>query len=751
MTIIFNNPHGAPVHINKEHAVVVDTNEDGIVYAATDPGTGETMMTTVMSEHHMDDPMGMTQEREDMMVSSQLNDMEDMGLSNPPKKLFTWRNLRLQSAISGQDAFMGRVGRVFEGSIPGDIYRFGKRTVLQQIDQKSSIRDSPFLLQLTTVAQWYSYVRHLQDSPIDVGAELSMTVSPSQRIAVAMFVKEWEQDPGHRTLMRRVSPGAEPSEVIGIGNMIYDIITGRGPDPLNAAGYGSFAYDKMFRLAYDMLLSLPINFYNTYTLFQLEADEGGKIYSEVVSNYTPLEVGEVGMVLELQQKLAEFGPGYANVVISDTGLAAEAGALMNKAVSAYSSGDTVSVRSILNYLQDAPFYYMTPVADAKSIFVEGQTPTATGVYLGDKVKDAPKLNGLVYLKGLPAGSTAGDTGKLITAKDAPQAWKGKTYDVVKSPFDNTVVGVLKFGQSADKATFVEGATVGKDQNRGQKRDASAEIAEALTMNNPRGNPVESTYLADVHEDFDEVMSLAQEVANETGKPHKVVVLDIGWDEYAGQPEMAWYATPDLNASTGNNVNWEEEGEIVEPQLNNPRGKPQGRGKFLALQIHPKTQLKMKLAATAASGTGDKRHGKAPKGKDGSQSKWSMGLKNILQSRIDDMNKKMKGDKSKKQKYPDMGLMVHGGILKKTGNWAPYRIKLPKSHFVKSRLPDGTEVIGLKKSLADKELVAAWRKFTDEYGMFKVQRKDNEMFFIPHKRGAYYERVRRQIGGAKGSR
>jgi hypothetical protein len=129
----------------------------------------------------------------------------------------------------------------------------------------------------------------------------------------------------------------------------------------------------------------------------------------------------------------------------------------------------------------------------------------------------------------------------------------------------------------------------------------------------------------------------------------------------------------------------------------------------------------------------------------------MGLKNILQSRIDDMNKKMKGDKSKKQKYPDMGLMVHGGILKKTGNWAPYRIKLPKSHFVKSRLPDGTEVIGLKKSLADKELVAAWRKFTDEYGMFKVQRKDNEMFFIPHKRGAYYEKVRRQIGGAKGSR
>ena len=58
---------------------------------------------------------------------------------------------------------------------------------------------------------------------------------------------------------------------------------------------------------------------------------------------------------------------------------------------------------------------------------------------------------------------------------------------------------------------------------------------------------------------------------------------------------------------------------------------------------------------------------------------------------------------------------------------------------------------MKKSLSDKELVDAWRRFTNEYGMFKVQRKDNEMYFIPHKRGAYYDKVRRQTGKAKGSR
>ena len=665
MTIVFNNPHGTPVEVPIDETVVVDIDEDGNqVRAATGPDGG-TMMTTVMSEERMDDPMGMTQEREDMMVSSQLNDMED-AMTNPPKQLFTAKNLRLQSAIAGKQAFMGQVGRVFEGGLVGDAFRFAKATALQRIPEKTSVRDSPFLLQLARGDQWYAYLTSLRDSPIDVGAELSATVSPSQRIAIAMFVKEWEQDPGHRTLLRRAAPGADPNELILIGNMVYDIMTGRGPNPAGAKGYGSFAYDKMFRLAYDMLLSLPINFYNTYTLFQLEADEGGKIYSEVVSNYTPLELSEVGMVLELRQKLAEYGPAYANTVIGDTSVAAEASALMTKAVSAYSHGDTVTVRSVLNYLQEPPFYYMTPSSDAKTIFEAKGDTSFTGVRLKqDAATKAglPVFNGLVYLKGMEAGSTDKASGTLNTKDPDKKKWMDKSFEVIQSPFDNTVMGVLTL-TSKDKFTFAKGATKGKDANRQQKRDASAEIAEAL---------------------------------------------------------------------------------------GNPRGKPQGRGKFLELQIHPKTQLDMKLRATSKSGTGDKRHGAPPKGKDGSQNKWSMGLYNLLNTRIDAMNYKMRKDKSKKQKYPNISVMVHGGKHKKTGNWAPYRIKLPKSHFVKQRLPDGTEVIGMKKSLSDKELVAAWQKFTDEYGMFKVQRKDNEMYFIPHKRGAYYDKVRRQTGKAKGSR
>ena len=721
MTIVFNNPHGAPVIVQKEDAVLIDTTPEGEVFAATDPDSGKTMMTTVKSEHMMDEPMGMEEEMERQIVDSQMNSMED-AMSNPPKKLFTWKNLRLQTAISGQKAFMGRLGRTLEGGRVGDVFRFGKEQLLRQLPNNVSIRDSPFLLQLTTAEQWYNYLRSLSENPIDVGAELSMTVSPSQRIAVAMFVKEWEQDPGHGTLLRRVAPGGEPNEVIAIGNMVYDIITGRGPNPLGAAGYGDFAYDKMFRLAYDMIQSLPINFYNTYTLFQLEADEGGKIYSEVVSNYTPLELSEVGMVLELRQKLAELGSGYANVVIPDPQLAAEAAALMNKAVTAYNSGDTITVRSVLNYLQEPPFNYMTPAKDAKSIFdAKGQTDVKGVSMKKDKAgKQGLQLyNGLAYIKGIKADVIDAETGQ-INSKEINQI-KDKPFEVVASPFDNTVQGVIKF-TSKDNFVFTKGAKLGGGQNRQEKRDAAAELAEAL------GNPGSQR----------KVESILVKEGGAAGLKPLMKAFPKGTSQAAAKKAISMMPS----------VTQHPAGDYI---LKNPRGKPQGRGKFLELQIHPKTQLDMKLKPTTGSGTGDKRHGAPPKGKDGSQNQWSKGLYNLLNKRIDEMNKKMSKDKSKKQKYPNVTVMVHGGKHKKTGNWAPYRIKLPKSHFVKQRLPDGTEVIGLKKSLADKELVNAFQKFTDEYGMFKVQRKDNEMYFIPHKRGAYYDKVRRQIGGAKGSR
>ena len=121
--------------IQKEDAVLIDTTPEGEVFAATDPASGKTMMTTVKSEHMMDEPMGMEQDMERQIVDSQMTSMED-AMSNPPKKLFTWKNLRLQTAISGQKAFMGRLGRTLEGGAIGDVFRFGK----EQLQDKSHRR-----------------------------------------------------------------------------------------------------------------------------------------------------------------------------------------------------------------------------------------------------------------------------------------------------------------------------------------------------------------------------------------------------------------------------------------------------------------------------------------------------------------------------------------------------------------------------------------------------------------------------------
>jgi len=252
MTIVFNNPHGSPVRVNIEETVVVDKTAEGTTDATnTEEGT---LMTTVMADTHRHSPVDIVADMEQQGTDSQLNDMED-SFENPPKKLFTWKNLRLQTAISGQAAFAttGLTGKALTAVRSGlggfTLAMKGFKFLRRALPENQSIRDSPFLLQMVSADQWFDYLRSLGDSPIDVGAELSMTVSPSQRIAVAMFVKEWEQDPGQRTLLRRVSPGADPNEARAIGNMIYDIMTGRGPNPLNATGYGNFAYDKMFRLS----------------------------------------------------------------------------------------------------------------------------------------------------------------------------------------------------------------------------------------------------------------------------------------------------------------------------------------------------------------------------------------------------------------------------------------------------------------------------------------------------------------------
>ena len=672
MSIIFTNPHGKIVRVPEEETEVIDQSDGEITRMAMDPETGEPMIS--VEEDDTVAPESMEAFTKEQLQGDLTNMMEEVE-SNPPKKLFTWKNLRLQSAIAGSRTAKGRISGAIGAA--GTFFGRGISFGLREIPSSQSIRDAPFLLQLTTAEQWYDYISNMAKNPVDMGAELSAMVTPSQKISVAMFVKEAEMDPGFTNLLKKATPGADAGEIVTMGTMVYDLMTGKGPNPLQAKGYGTFKYDKMFRLAYDILQSMPIRQYNSYTLFQLEADEGGQVFAEVTRNYTPLEMSEVGLITEMRNNLAEYGPGYANMVISDASLAAEAGALMNKAVSAYNSGDTVTVRSILSYLQDAPFYYMTVAQDAKNIF-EAKDGNIQGVRMENlnkttKLKEYAK-NGLIYIKALSSNAIDESTGKLKT-KDVEKVddWKGKSYEVIKSPFDNTVAGVITFQNDAKKYTFAEGATMDKKRTDKDKKSQAAQLAD-----------------------------------------------------------------------------------IIEGR-ENPRGKPTGRGKYYNLEVHAKSNLNMKLKPTTSGGQGDLRHGAPPKGKDGSQNTWTKGLYKLLQADVEAINKKhMRDKKTRKPKLPEMKVMITGGKHKKTGKWAPYRIKLPKSHFATSRLPDGTQSVGLRSGKATPAMKKAWQNFTDEYGIFvRNDNKGTEFRFTPSKkaehRGAYQDRFRRQVGGAKRSR
>lgn len=151
-----------------------------------------------------------------------------------------------------------------------------------------------------------------------------------------------------------------------------------------------------------------------------------------------------------------------------------------------------------------------------------------------------------------------------------------------------------------------------------------------------------------------------------------------------------------------------------------KSNPVGRGKFLFMEIHPKSQLKMKR------GSGEEKHGQS---KD--TSKWTKGL-----------NKHFPGIK-----------LVQVGKLKATGEDAPYRLRLPISHFKPVTHPTkGYKTIGMKKG--DKKLQATWQKIVDTYGMPKMASVKGTYYrFIVDKteRGSYYDGVRRKTGKAKASR
>ena len=562
------------------------------------------------------------------------------GRSNPPSSgAISWRNLRLQSAIDSSKRIQafGRTRAVFK-----KVTNIG--ALVGKFEANTSVRPYSEMLLLATAENWFDYIRNM--NPLDVSAELSAEVSPQDQLSIYGFIKEWENDPSHRAFRRRVNQGADINSEFAKGQIAYDIMTSKGPDPMKGSDFSTHRYDKMFSLALDILKSIRFNTYNYYTLNAMHSDEGDRVFMDFRSRYIPLGAADVEMIQEMQANIAG-GKSYAFQTTASQDQAIEADMLMRKCVSAYQVGDTRTCRSILDVLMAYPFNYKpmsTKLAvahaaiggeSAKVKFDQGEIFRVTGTGKKNPLKniDPKYLEGNMAFVSISKKGKGGienslKDGKLGEAKNAGDA----QLILHKSYFDTTPVGII------------------------------------------------------------------------TAKGNQWVVAD--YSEFV-----------DSGKKTFEDKKQKNQRQKLQQAV---KGNPKGRGKFLFMEIHPKSQLTMKR------GSGEEKHGQS---KD--TAKWTKGL-----------NKHFPGIK-----------LVQVGKLKATGEDAPFRIRLPISHFKPITHPTkGYKTIGMKKG--DKKLQATWQKIVDTYGMPKMSPTKGTYYrFIVDKkeRGTYYDGVRRKTGKAKASR
>ena len=324
----FTDSLGEVVTVPDSEVSVLENGHGYTVYGARKNPGGEMMMSVVRGNHNMpgrtvpaEDPVedyGEDIGDDEDVVAGSIDTAEDNIRSNPAQ-LFTWKNLRLQTAISGGKAargFLSRAGSAIASPLTAPL-SFTKRTLRREISPNQSIRDNDSLLKLATAEDWFRYIKSIKTSMVDQGAEYSTMVSKASQASVYLFLDERRKDPSLNAFRRRLTPGSDVQDAMAKAQIVEDIMLSAGPSEL-AAPSGQYIHDKMFRLAIDIIKSIPMNSYNYYTVNEIHVHEGDQVFADLRKRYLPLEVTEVEMVLEMQQKLAEEGEAYAFSTTTNT-------------------------------------------------------------------------------------------------------------------------------------------------------------------------------------------------------------------------------------------------------------------------------------------------------------------------------------------------------------------------------------------------------------------------------------------------
>jgi hypothetical protein len=257
----------------------------------------------------------------------------------------SWQALRLPGVAFGQRAGpLSKMANLFKGL---------------GID-RGTFRQGPFSTMIDA-KMWTDYLNNLDMQ--DVGAELSSSVSPEEKLTIFRFCKEWEDDQSHIAFRKRLynTPDVNAADEIAKGNIVFDLMTGRIPGPGLPANVTAIKHDKMYRLAIDIIHSMRLRDYNFYSLNLVHAHEGSAVYDEFMDNYVPLEPSEVEVVQEIAAGISDQGRSYAFTTTTENGDPMGAFDLMQRTVHYYNGGDTVMVRTILDTLFAPPFNYKPEV------------------------------------------------------------------------------------------------------------------------------------------------------------------------------------------------------------------------------------------------------------------------------------------------------------------------------------------------------------------------------------------------------
>ena len=655
MDFIRNN--GEVVTVNDNDVTTLEKNPNYTIYGARHNPSGEQMVLVNYNDTgNMDNDLG--EDTSSFSYEEEAEEREKV-IGNPgPSTAIRWQNLRLQSAIDGELAVSG-ASKKARKSVSRGLRGMFSAIAGGAIAKNDSIRDDPLLV-MATAKNWYAYITNM--NAVDVGAEFAAGVSHAQRASTALFAHEWQNDPGHDNLMKRLLPGADVQDAIAKGQIAYDVLT-RGRDILAQAGYGGNQDEIMHKLVYDVLRSMPIETYNFYTLYQLHVHEGDRIYTEFQSRYVPLDVAEVEMVLEMQRALDVEGDAYAFRTTNNEQQAVLASKVMRSAVAAYEVGDTVTTRTAIHALQQPPYNYRPR---AMPMAAAGGTSAET-YYLEFQLagKDTAKTIDRLQREGVATK----------TAKDKMGAW---------------VLGI----KESDL-----------DKNNRHRLDNKAGI--------------ETVQIA--HSQFDLTPAyLAVKQGGKDGKG-KWKLIDYTEDYLKSDNKKAKQIKQGLGKGGGGGGT-----KARKEWKKNPKGV--GRGKLHHIEIWPKSQLDMKRAEPkAGKQKGETRHGTG-KSKKG-QGYWT---RNVY-------------------KHLPEYQMLQMGTLKKTGEEAPFRIRLPTSHFaIRTHPTTGYKTIMPKKAKANKEFLKAYEDFLTFYGIPKhAPSKDtHNRFIIPKServQSDYFKEVRSKSG------